>query len=255
MNVCRWTIILLVITFLSGCTSTKKITREMNLPLDEVMRRVHERNTKIKTIKGDGTITVESPEASNSGSFDVHLKKPDSLRLEFNGPFGIRVGTLTLSREQFLFYNWRENVAVVGKADGKLFASMFRLKMRFDEVINAFTGEFSSTSDGDSLIEFGVEHYHYVIKYREQAGIKEYHIDGAEFVVTGYREFNDQGNVVLTAFAGQLDNEDEITLPRLLRVVFPAERRSVTIAYDDVEINVPVQCSFTLPKKAEVIHR
>ncbi|MBI4548677.1 MAG: DUF4292 domain-containing protein [Ignavibacteriae bacterium] len=255
MNVCRWTIFVLVFTFLSGCTSTRKITREMNLSLDEVLRRVHERNTKIQTIKGDGTITVESPETSNSGSFDVYLQKPDSLRLEFRGPFGIRVGTLTLSREQFLFYNWRENVAVVGKADGKMFASMFKLKMKFDEVINAFTGEFSSTSDGDSVVRYSIESDYYLVKYRTPDGAKEIYIDGNEFVVTGYREFNNDGEVTLTAIADQLDNEEDVTIPRLLRVIFPTERRSVTIAYDDVEINVPVQCSFNLPPKAEVIHR
>jgi hypothetical protein len=44
-------------------------------------------------------------------------------------------------------------------------------------------------------------------------------------------------------------------MPSLLRVVFPKDRRSVTIAYDDVRPNEPVECSFSLPDQVERIYR
>ena len=223
--------------------------------MNEVLQHVQERNEKISTLKGNGTITVESPEESNSGSFDVKLKKPDSLRVEFSGPFGIHVGTLALSRNQFLFYNWRENRAIVGAPDGAMLQSMFRLKMQFDEVLNAFTGEFPISIQQDSANRFYVEGELYIVKYRTAEGTKEYRIDGDAFVITSYRLLDDQGRSTLNAFASRIENTDNIAMPRLLRVIFPRERRSVTIAYDDIEFNKPLECAFFPPQQAEVIHR
>ena len=44
-------------------------------------------------------------------------------------------------------------------------------------------------------------------------------------------------------------------MPAFLRVIFPRERRAVTIAYDEVRLNEPVNCSFLLPKQVEVVDR
>ena len=225
--------------------------------LDDVLHQIAERNEKVHTLKGDGSITVESPEGSNSGSFDAYLKKPDSLRVELNGPFGIHIGTLTLSRDQFLFYNRMENTAIIGKPDGTTLRSMFRIKMQFDEVIHAFTGEFPPAALTDSLERFYVHDDQYVVTYRTPECVKEYHIDGDTFVITSYRVIDRSGSVVLAADAARIESGDDapIAMPMLLRVVFPREHRSVTIAYDGVQLNEPVECSFTLPKQAEVIYR
>ena len=185
----------------------------------------------------------------------MNLKKPDSLRLELNGPFGIHFGTLTLSREKFLFYNWTEKRAVVGKPDGKTLNSMFRLHMQFDEVLHAFTGEFPVPIGTDSMERSSVEQGFYVLRYRSVDGTKEYRIDGDSFIVSSYRVLDTTGEPTLSAFALQLDEGDPIVMPRLLRVVFPKDHRSVTIAYDDIHLNDPVVCSFTLPKQAQVIYR
>ena len=250
-------IALIAITSISedGCAPTTKLIRERTMSVENVLHYVHERDERIRTLQGNGTITIESPEGSTSGSFDARLKKPDSLRVEFGGPFGIRIGTLALSRERFLLYNRMENRAFVGKPDGSILQSMFRLKMRFDEILNAFTGEFPPASPSDSLYRFDVEDYQYVIRYRTAAGTKEYRIDGDAFIVTAYRVLGTDGRASLTGFSSRPDEADAIIMPRLLRVVFPKERRSVTISYDDVEVNGPVECSFTLPKQAEVIFR
>jgi len=255
VSVWKSIVAVLLVALWSSCAPTKKVYRERTMTVDEVLQRVQERNEQITTLKADGTITVESPEESNTGSFDLMLKKPDSMRVELTGPFGIHVGTLMLAREQFLFYNWRDNTATIGKPDGKTLAYMFRLKMHFDEILNAFTGEFSSTLQRDSLLRFSVENELYVIKQPTANGIKEYRIDGNYFVVTSYRELDIDGKATLTALASDVDDDDDIAMPHLLRVIFPKERSSVTIAYDDVRINEPVVCSFTPPRQAEFIYR
>ncbi len=222
--------------------------KERTLPLDQVLRNVAERNNTLKTLKGEGTITVESLEGSNSGSFNVWLKKPDSLRAEFSGPFGIHVGTLGLTKERFLFYNWMENDLISGTPDGKTLQSVFRLTMKFEEVLNAFAGEFPFGTETDTLTKFYVDDGLYVVVYRNADITKEYRIDGNEFIITSYRVLDAEGRSILNAFSSDIEESGSMSMPRLVRIIFPKDRRSVTISYDDVELNVPVQCSVVIPK-------
>jgi len=238
-----------------GCAPSRNVTKERNLPVEEVLRRVRERNGGIRTLEGEGSITIESPEASHRGSFNMRLKKPDSLRVELSGPFGIHVGTLMLSRERFIYYSWMENTAVIGKPDSKTLNSVLRLKMQFDDIIRAFTGEFPTPGGGDSVEQFTVEDGLYLVRYQTGEGRKEARIDGDAFIVTSYRVLDEFGKPSLTAIASEAEDAENIAVPRMLRVIFPKERRSITIAYDNVKLNEPVVCSFVLPKKAEVINR
>lgn len=246
---------ILLLASLSGCAPSAKSIRESPIPAGEVLRRVHERNEKVKTLRGYGTVTIETPEGSNSGFFNASLKKPDSLLVEFKGPFGIHVGSLQLSRERFIFYNRMENKAVVGRPDGRTLRSMFRLKMEFDEVLNAFTGEFPAATPGDSLARFSIVDDRYVMLYTNGPLAKEYRIDADAFVVTGYSVADSGGKPMLTATSDRIDDSPPVAVPKFLRVIFPRERRSITIAYADIEVNKPVECSLTLPAQAEVIQR
>lgn len=253
---CRaWAAAAFVVAAAAGCSAPSTVLRERTLPAAEVFRLVADRNRQIATLRGDGSITVESPERSNNGGFDLNLRKPDSARVEFNGPFGIHVGTLMLARDRFVFYNSLENKAIVGEPDGTTLGAMFNITMRFDEILNAFTGEFGSTTPADTLERFSVEEGIYVALYRNGGRRKEYRIDGDTFVVTSYRELDEEGRAEITAFASDVEMAGGTAMPRLLRVIFPIERRSITIAYDDVKVNESVDCTFELPEQAEVRER
>jgi outer membrane lipoprotein-sorting protein len=240
---------------IGSCSSPKEITRERTLSSEQVMAMVSQRNNGIHTLTGNGSITIESPERSFSGGFDLNLRKPDSVRVDFNGPFGIDVGTLMVSREQFVFYNSIDNKAVVGTPDGKTLNAMFNLTMNFDEILKAFTGE--SISDvTDSLTRFSVEQGEYVLRYQSENSRKEYRINGDTFVLTSLRLFDGEAEIPrMTALASEIDVADSVAMPMMLRVIFPSERRSITIAYDDIHFNGDVNCSFSLPQQADIIYR
>ena len=246
---------LIALLAIAGCGAPKAVVRERTLSADEVLSRVSERNGRISTLRGDGSITIETPERSNNGGFELDLRKPDSVRVRFSGPFGIKVGTLMLAREQFVFYNSLDNKAVIGEPDGGTLGAMFNLTMQFDEILNAFTGEFGQAAEGDTLARFAVEEGLYVVVYRNGARRKEYRIDGDAFVVTSYRLLDENGKSELTAIATDVETEGTTTMPHLIRVIFPLEQRSITISYDDVKVNDRVDCSFTLPEQAQIFRR
>lgn len=255
MNVLKWILVVAGIAGILSCSAPKEIVRERTLSLEEVMRKVAQRNGGINTLRGEGSITIESPERSSHGGFELNLRKPDSVRVEFSGPFGIHFGTLMLARQEFIFYNSLDNKAVVGTPDGMTLNALFNIKMQFDEILPAFTGEFGTVSNGDTLTRFNVEEGMYVSVYQSGNQQKEYRIDGDTFIVMSYRVLGEDGRPLVTAIASQVEETGETAMPMLLRVIFPAERRSITIAYDDVGVNDAVDCFFALPKQADVIYR
>ena len=237
-----------------GCVS-ERVRRELTLTPEQVIAEVNVRARAITTIKGDGTITVESQEGSNSSSFDVFLKKPDSVRVEFHGPFGLQIGSLSLTKEKFVFYDRRENVAIVGTPNGRTLQSLFNLNMDYQEIVDVFTGDFFLKNQTDSMSKFSIQGNGYVIHYQRRDEGVEYEIDGTDFFVSGFRLLDSEGKSQLYAMAQRPIETNSFAMPSLLRVVFPEERRSVTIVYDNIELNTPVRCSFTLPDNVQVISR
>ena len=87
------------------------------MPPSFLLPRVTTRAEQIQSLEGSGTVTFESPEMAGSVFFRVSLKKPDSLLLKFDGPFGIDAGFFFLSKRTFVMYNRFENTVTAGSPD------------------------------------------------------------------------------------------------------------------------------------------
>jgi outer membrane lipoprotein-sorting protein len=238
----------------AGCATSLRTARELTLDPDTVKEMVRRRIDAVGTLRGEGVVTIESPEESGSSSFTLDLKKPDSILVNLSGPFGIRFGTLQFTRERFVFYNYQDNYAFIGKSDGSTLHSMFNLRMTFDQVMRAFTGEFFSPG-ATAPDSFSTDGESYVFTYRLDGGRTEYRVDGRDYFVRSYRVIDSSGRATVTATASEPEEDDGVVTPRLVRVVFPAERRSISVAYSEVEINREAGCSFTLPKSADIYQR
>jgi outer membrane lipoprotein-sorting protein len=248
-------ILFVVILFgLDGCGSSERITTERSLTFSDVLTRAAERDDRIQTLNGKGSITIETPEASNSGSFRVRLKKPDSLTVEIRGPFGVRVATLALTREQFLYYDWMENRAIVGKPEERMLRQILHLAISFQEIFGVFTGVFPQNDSSDTIRQFTTGNDAYNVLFRSSTRSKQYSIDGETYIIKEYSISDNSTGILMTASASDF-TDDTPSLPQFLRIVFPAERRSITITYDDIRVNVPVSCVFEVPKQAEIIYR
>lgn len=219
-----------------------------------MLTRASVRNENIQTLNGKGTITIETPEGSNSGSFRVRLKKPDSLMVEIRGPFGIRVATLSLAREHFCYYDWMENKAIVGKPDEHTLRQVLHLAISFQEMFGAFTGIFPQNNPSDTMRQFIAGDDTYNIFFRSPTYSKQYSIDGETYIIKEYSLIDDSTGTLMTASASHFTN-DAPSVPQFQRIIFPAEHRSITISYDDVRVNIPVSCAFEVPKQAEIIYR
>ena len=82
-------------TFLLASCSPRQAEVTLNPEVtspSSLLSRVSARGEQIRSLEGSGTVTFESPEMAGSAFFHVSLKKPDSLLLRLEGPFGIDAG-------------------------------------------------------------------------------------------------------------------------------------------------------------------
>jgi hypothetical protein len=218
--------------------------------MSSIINLVIERNNRISTMHGDGTVTIESPEASMTGTVDIRVHKPDSLRIDFGGPFGIHVGTLALSRDRFLYYDWRENQVLKGSPDRETLQEALHIPLGFDDILSACTGEFPFPPPSDTTgTEFGIEGESYLLKYHGSGWTREYYVDADSYVVTGYRLLDSSHKAVMIASASDIDNDGPVAMPRLLRIIIPADHRSLTVSYNGTDFNIPVTCRFAVPRR------
>lgn len=227
---------------LVGCSATKNISREF-ISAIEFQEYFENRVSGIKTFSGSGSLTIETPEFSNSANFVLNIKKPDSLKIELAGPFGISVGTLLMSRHNFVFFNSIENRSVKGKTDSNFLSSIVNMPITFDEILNIFTGSYFYSSTDFANAEMNTNEDYYLIRNNHESTTKEIWIDRKTINVKKLLEIGKNRTIDLEASAKSYENISGIEVPNWVRIIFPKQKRSLTIAYDNIKVNQPVKVS------------
>src|SRR5512135_1065837 len=104
------TVVLACVVLCSSCAPRRAevalSTATVSAPM--LVDLVEARSDRLRSLVGKGSVTFESPEVGGSAFFELALKKPDSLLVRFEGPFGMTVGTLFLCPQKFVMYNSME---------------------------------------------------------------------------------------------------------------------------------------------------
>ena len=96
-----------------SCTASEG-EKESDISFEEIRARVNESSARLLSLDADGEISIDSPELSNTGSITVSINKPDSIFTKLEGPFGIDVADLLITRENFIYYNVMDNKVIKG---------------------------------------------------------------------------------------------------------------------------------------------
>lgn len=247
----RHLLALVIVTVLLMSCAPSSVVKEENLTAEEVFKRVEERNEAVRTLRGRGTVSIESPERSISGAFTLSMKKPDSLLMDVRGPFGIHVGSLSLTRQSFQYYNSLENTLMQGTPDSSALLSILRVNLSVDKIFESFSGSYPVVKG--SLLRFSSTGDEYLAAFSQGGNILEYRIDAGTFIVTDYLVKDSDDKVLFKAESSMITTGSNVPTPSALSVAFPDEARKVTLHYREITLNEDVQCSFRAPKGAEII--
>lgn len=217
---------------------------------------VEERQRKLHSVAGRGTVTFESPEMSGTAAFELALKKPDSLLVTFEGPFGINLGTLFIGSDKYLMYNSMENKVITGTPDAVAIRSLIPFDLTLEQVVGAFSGSFPFPSDPQTLYTYSIDDEMFLLAFRLGTNTCKYWVDNRYLLVKKY-EVRDEHNVlVMDAVSSAFVEDGTACMPKRVRIRFPSQDKQVSVSYSSFRLNDPSPSFvYSIPSNARTIHR
>jgi hypothetical protein len=223
-------------------------------PAGLLQRMVAAKGEKLHTLQGSGAVSFDTPELSGDAAFTSRLRRPDSLLVTLEGPFGIDLGTLFLSRDTYLVYNSMENRVVTGNPSTGSFRSILPFEMTFEQILNAFAGIFLLPDQEPAAYE--VRDGLFFLSFPCGTSSCEYWVDPELLIVVRFRRLDAGGEVIMEARCTSPAEQDDATAPRKIVVTFPGEQRRLSIAYSRVTLNAPdVSFDYSIPSNARTTVR
>jgi len=226
---------------LSGCAPTKELRRpQANQSAQQVIDAVNSRRHTVSTLEAKGSISVESPSFASSGSFELRLRRPDSVLVVIEGPFGIHVASAFFANGRYTFYNSFKNEVMEGEVKGSTLPAFMNIQLAADDVIDTFCGTRTFLADETLPDSFTVRDNSYVLLFRQKKGSTEYTVDTQALLITGIVHIDSAGDVWSEErFEYDRHSDGTLTL-QAIRLNQDKMQTSVSLSYDDLQLNGPV---------------
>jgi outer membrane lipoprotein-sorting protein len=245
-----------VLVTLYACTASQNEPEK--IPIKEIKDIVNERFKKIESLEAEGSIAFDSPEMSNSGYIEIRLKKPDSIYVKIEGPFGIDIAAARITRTDFVYYNVQENKVIMGPTTNINIGAILRIKVSFDELINSFSGSFYFPDEGNDSTDAAEEDNSYVLMVKKDYGKKKYLIEPKTYNISNYSVYDNNKKRLLEVNYSKFETEStaagDVNFPNQITINKPDAKQTVWLNYDSKEINKKYM-SFKIkyPKSAKVV--
>ncbi len=228
----------LVLFGASGCTSTKTVAvGAATVSFDAAVERSDRSQDQVQSLTGDGTIRIETPSLSQSGDFQLTLRKPDSVQITVEGPFGIRVAQAIITRSTFQAYSALENKLYVAPTTPENLRKALRLDLTFDDILALFTGGRVLEADRRTPDEAGVDGGDATFLFRDGDVSRRYVVDPSTLLIRKIQLLDRAGALTFEQSFSDPMTQGMVTLPRTTRATLHQRRQIVTLRYDGFQPN------------------
>jgi outer membrane biogenesis lipoprotein LolB len=243
---------------LYSCTGSKSPVDLDPVSVKEIKTRVNQNSKVIESLEASGNISFDSPENSGSGWLELRIKKPDTVLVKIEGPFGISIANALITRSEFIYYNVQENKVITGPSTDINIGAILRIKVSFDELINGFTGSFSfNDSDNDSLYA-DVENDNYLIQNIKLEGTEKFYIEPSAYRIHRYNLISKENKSLIEVDYSNYQEESlatsKVYFPNNIKIKNPEKSQTVYVEYVNKEINKKdLSFKMKIPKSAKII--
>lgn len=225
--------------YLSGCSSTKTVVDERVLSADRLIKKLEANRRKIKTFRGTGVITINSSELNAKSSFEVLIKKPDSLKISFYGPFNIDLAQAVVTPQNFSFYDIINNTLYRGNVKSGVMKQILKIDLPLNQVVDALAGSVNLTEKlrlEPTKIEYLDDNYKltYVdsLAYSEQIFVvRSNDLAISENVVKS------KGKNILEGKYSRFNLYEEVPIPYEINVENSSNKQRLKLEYRNIEVN------------------
>jgi hypothetical protein len=226
---------------ISGCASTKEAHRHpADLSPRQVIEAVNSHTRAITTFQAKGSISVESPSLISSGSFDLWLKKPDSVRVDIKGPFGIRIASALFAQDHYIFYNSFKNEAIEGDINEGDMPSFMNIQINPKDIVDTFCGARGFFREEVSPDSFSLGDGSFILQFRHGEGTTRYTIDDITLYITAIEHIDSAGTVWSEERFDFERRNDGTVIPQSIHLVHDSLESSVSLIYETVQVNLPI---------------
>jgi outer membrane lipoprotein-sorting protein len=248
-------ILLFVILF--GCVPSKPAYEEQILPAERLIKQLEKNRRKIKTFRGTGRMTIDSPEFGANANFEVLLRKPDSIKISIYGPFGIDLAQALVTKNSFIFHDVIRNNVYKGKNKDTVLEKIFKVNFSFDDLMDAFAGAVNFT---DNLRRepdnYKLDSDSYFLTYNDSVASRksDYTIKIENLALTNFYLKNFAGEEIFKGDYSDFRLFENVPIPYKTKVVNGNKNQSIDIEYRTIEVNKEIE-GFTIdiPKDATII--
>ncbi len=243
--------------FFNGCVPSKPVEDVEILPSERLINKLEVNRRRIKNFEGTGTFHIKSGERNNSASFQVVLRKPDSIYFSFLGPFGIELAQALVTNNNFVFYDQLHNVVYKGNTNDETLKDIFKINLTFSQLLDVFIGSVNLTENlYRTPFKYEIEYDQYVLTYIDSLTNykSEYHVDIRELGITNYKIFDNMNNKILEGKYSQFELLENVAVPYKVEVENKEKNQSVTIEYKNMQANKNnLSINFIIPEDATEI--
>lgn len=222
---------------LSACSSAPEALREASISFKDLSEQVNQRAGRLVSLSAEGEISIDSPTLSNTGSFTVSLSRPDSLYTKIEGPFGIDIADVLVTRSEFTYYNATENKVIKGPSTQRNLGVILKMKVEFDDLLNALSGNFMITNTDTSNYSIHMLEDQFLLEQRSGKATMKYLIDSDDFYVTRIQNYDEQGKLKLEIKYDEFYDADGIFFPKKITLTRPKEKQYVWVSYKIEDLN------------------
>lgn len=251
-----WSVVLLL--SMSSCAPKRSevLLDTKAVDVHTLIALVEKGQGKLQSLVGGGSVTFESPEVAGTAAFDIAMKKPDSLLVRFEGPFGIDVGMFFLSREKYVVYNRMENRVITGVPRAKTLRAVIPFDLTYEQILNAFSGIFSLPTDSGQVESYRIDDERFFLSFRCGEAVCNYWVDPEYRLVTKYQVRDGKNRILMEADASGLTEQNDVSAAKRIRVTFPEDDRQISIHYSTLTLNAPEPSFvFAIPPDAKTTVR
>jgi hypothetical protein len=249
--------LLAVSVYFTACSGSGGIDAD-KLPVKDIKDKVNNNSSVFETMEASGNIAFDSPEQSGQGWIEVRIKKPDTVYVKIDGPFGISIAQALITRNDFIYYNVQENKAIMGPTNEVNIGAVLRIKVTFDELLSGFSGGFILGSEPNDSGFAESENGFYTILSEQSSGSLKYYVDPSLFTVYRYNKSDNNNKTVVEVnysnYFEELASGKHFYFPANIKINNPGKKQSVYVDYTNKSFNKnDLKFTVKIPKSAKII--
>ncbi len=220
-----------------SCAAGIDETSETGISFGAIADRINSNAGKLKSLNAEGEISIDTPTLSNNGSLTVSINRPDSIYTKIEGPFGIDIADVLISREEFTYYNATDNKVITGPASQRNLGILLKMKVTFDDLVNALSGNFMITNYDSSDYKVMTMGDKYLLEQKTDNSTYRYYINSDYYYIERIQELDKLGKLNLEIKYEQFYTNSGVYFPKKVIITRPKEKQYIWVTYTSEQIN------------------